>query len=119
MIESFTAEPSNLVPRGTPVSFQVITNDPTDPMLQLRWSATAGTLSTDTGNVVSWLPPKEPGVYVVSVIVTNRMGGFVTGIQNLTVQPDGATRLVGPIVATPPPPTPAPAPIPATDTTER
>ncbi|MNS27168.1 PKD domain protein [compost metagenome] len=122
IIQSFTANPSN-VTKGQPITFQVVASDPDRNPLQLNWAATDGTLSTNTGQVVSWLPPEKPGVYSVTVTVANGRGGFVTGTQNLTVQANGSAVIGGkpaspPVSETSPtppelPPLPSPSPRPS------
>lgn len=92
IIQSFTANPSNMVPQGQPITFTVVANDPGKQSLQFNWSATGGLLSTNTGRVVTWTPPTQPGIYTVSTIITNARGGAVTGTQNLTVLADGSIK---------------------------
>jgi hypothetical protein len=70
-----------------------VANDPDRQPLQFNWSATDGTLSTNTGQVVSWIPPAKPGTYTVMVTVANGRGGFATGAQNLIVQADGSAKI--------------------------
>lgn len=101
IIQSFTANPSN-VTKGQPITFQVVATDPERNPLQLNWAATDGTLSTNTGQVVSWIPPEKPGVYSVTVTVANGRGGFVTGTQNLTVQENGSAIIGGKPPSAPP-----------------
>lgn len=111
IIQSYTANPSNQVPAGQPITFQVLAYDPERDVLQYNWSATGGTLSTNSGHVVSWFPPDKPGIYTIMVTVANSRGGFVSGSLNLIVQADGTAGVGGtaPAGATPPPsPTPAP-----------
>jgi hypothetical protein len=113
IIQSFTANPSN-VTKGQPITFQVVAIDPERNPLQLNWAATDGTLSTNTGQVVSWIPPEKPGVYSVTVTVANGRGGFVTGTQNLTVQANGSAVIGGkPASPTPPVPVLSPSPLPS------
>jgi hypothetical protein len=92
IIQSFTANPSNIVPQGQPITITVVANDPGKQSLQFNWASTGGLLSTNTGRVVTWTPPEKPGVYTVSTIITNARGGAVTGTQNLTVLADGSIK---------------------------
>jgi hypothetical protein len=92
IIQSFTATPTN-VTQGQAITFQVLAHDPDRQPLQLNWSATDGTLSTNTGHVVSWIPPATPGTYTVMVTITNGRGGFATGAHNLVVQADGSAKI--------------------------
>ncbi|MDB5102261.1 MAG: hypothetical protein JWM80_6682 [Cyanobacteria bacterium RYN_339] len=92
IIQSFTANPSNVVPQGQPITFTVVANDPGKQSLQFNWASTGGILSTNTGRVVTWSPPEKPGIYTVSTIITNSRGGAVTGTQNLTVLADGSIK---------------------------
>ncbi|MNS27167.1 hypothetical protein D3C72_591110 [compost metagenome] len=87
----------------------MVASDPDRNPLQMNWAATDGTLSTNTGQVVSWIPPEKPGVYSVTVTVANGRGGFVTGTQNLTVQENGSAVIGGkpsspPVAVSPMPP---------------
>ena len=75
IIQSFTANPTNDVPKGQPITFTVVAHDPNNEVLQFNWSATGGTISSNTGQVVSWMPPEKPGVYTVSVTISN-VNGF-------------------------------------------
>lgn len=108
IIQAYTANPTNTSTAGQPITFQVVAHDPENEVLQFNWSATGGTLSTNTGQVVSWMPPEKPGVYTVMVTVANGRGGFVMGSQNLTVQGDGTAGLGG----KPSSPVPTPTPVP-------
>jgi hypothetical protein len=92
IIQSFTATPTN-VTQGQAITFQVLAHDPDRQPLQFNWTATDGTLSTNTGLVVSWIPPAKPGTYTVMVTVTNGRGGFATGAHNLVVQADGSAKI--------------------------
>jgi hypothetical protein len=103
------------VTQQQPITFQVVAYDSENEVLQFNWSATGGTLSTNTGQVVSWIPPTSPGVYTVMVTVANGRGGFVMGSQNLTVQGDGTAAIGGkpgsPVPV--PPPSAAPSVLPS------
>jgi hypothetical protein len=102
IIQSFTANPTN-VTQGQPITFQALAHDPDNQPLQFNWTATSGTLSTNTGQVVSWIPPAQPGTYTVMVTVTNGRGGFATGAHNLIVQADGSAKIgVTPMASAPP-----------------
>jgi PKD repeat protein len=92
IIQSFTATPTN-VTQGQAITFQVLAHDPDGQPLQFNWSATDGTLSTNTGQVVSWTPPAQPGTYTVMATVSNGQGGFATGAHNLIVQADGSAKI--------------------------
>lgn len=116
IIQAFTANPTN-VTQQQPITFQVVAYDSENEVLQFNWSATGGTLSTNTGQVVSWIPPTTPGVYTVMVTVANGRGGFVMGSQNLTVQGDGTAGIGGkpgspvPVPTVVPSPQPSPTPV--------
>lgn len=94
VIQSFTANPTNHVPQGQAITFTVVAYDPAHGVLQYNWSCTGGTLSSNSGAVVSWTPPTKAGIYTVSVTIQNGAnGGFVMGSQNLTVEGDGSTNV--------------------------
>ena len=113
VIHAFTANPSNFVPAGQPITFQVVAHDPADQPLQFNWASTGGTLSATTGQIVVWSPPEKPGTYTVSTMISNARGGATSGHQNLIVQADGSAKLTPaePTPAAPEPAKPAPAPI--------
>lgn len=115
VIHAFTANPSNFVPAGQPITFQVVAHDPADQPLQYNWSATGGTLSATTGQLIVWNPPEKPGTYTVSAMISNARGGATSGHQNLIVQADGSAKLTTPEVPkeepAPAPAKPAPAPV--------
>ena len=114
VIQAFTANPSNLVPAGQPITFQVVAHDPADQPMQFNWSATGGTLSTTSGQLVVWTPPEKAGTYTVSTMISNARGGATSGHQNLVVQADGSAKLTAePAKAPTPaaPPSAAPAPV--------
>lgn len=120
VIHAFTANPSNFVPAGQPITFQVVAHDPADQPLQYNWAATGGTLSATTGQIIVWNPPEKPGTYTVSTMISNARGGATSGHQNLIVQADGSAKLTAepaPAPAAPkvePKPEPVkPAPLPA------
>jgi hypothetical protein len=102
VIQAFMANPSNLVAQGQPITFTVVANDPNHDPLQFNWSSTGGTLSTNTGRVVTWIPPADAGTYTVSAIITNGRGGVVTGSQNLMVLADGRVNTAATAHALPP-----------------
>jgi PKD domain len=113
IIQAYTANPTNTTSAGMPITFQVVAHDGEDDVLQYNWSATGGTLSTNTGQVVSWIPPDRSGVYTVTVTVANGRGGFVMGSQNLTVQGDGTAGIGGKPIGPVPTPTPVPSIMPS------
>ncbi len=114
VIQAFTANPGNFVPAGQPITFQVVAHDPADQPLQYNWSATGGTLSATTGQLIVWTPPEKAGTYTVSTMISNARGGATSGHQNLIVQADGSAKLTAepaPAPKTEPQPTPQPAPV--------
>ncbi len=117
IIQSYTANITQVQP-GQPITFTVVAHDPEDQPLQYNWSATGGTLSGNTGQIVSWDPPEKAGIYTVSVIVSNARGGATTGALNLTVK---ASTQAPAVPAATPVPTPSPAasvtPVPAASVT--
>jgi hypothetical protein len=107
IIQSYTANITQVEP-GQPITFTVVAHDPEDQPLQYNWSATGGTLSGNTGQIISWDPPEKPGIYTVSVIVSNARGGATTGALNLTVK---AGASPAPAATPEPAATPTPAPV--------
>ena len=98
----------------------MVATDASRGALQFNWASTGGVLGTNTGRIVTWTPPDEPGNYTVSTIITNANGGAVTGSQNLVVQANSlvAAKPALPAVVLPPvAASPTPTPVPVTHTT--
>lgn len=66
---------------------------PNDELLAPHWSASGGTLDTEVGSAVQWHTPEEPGLYEVTLVVSD---GVVRVGQRLVVE---VTAL--PVPATP------------------
>lgn len=117
IISAFTYSPTSGVGKDDAITFTVAANDVSGQPLQYNWSATQGTLSTNTGQAVSWRPTKpdgsfQPGLAVVSLIVSNGMH-TTTGSVNIMIGERGAAEPQPPVVGTPAPtPTPTPTPEP-------
>jgi len=111
VIQAFTANPSNFVEAGQPITFQVVAHDPGNQPLQYNWAATGGTLSTTTGQLVIWNPPTKAGTYTVQTMISNARGGATSGSQNLIVKADGSINLPGNPAPEPVAAKPAPAPV--------
>lgn len=61
----------------------VILVRPNGDLLTPRWSASGGTLDTEVGSAVQWHTPEEPGLYEVTLIVSD---GVVRMGQRLIVE---------------------------------
>jgi hypothetical protein len=109
IIDSFTQNISEVKP-GQPITFTVVAHDPNKKQLQFNWSSTGGTMSGNTGRVVSWDPPDAPGIYTVTVVIANGDGGVATGSLNMTVRSTPASA-----VPATPKPTVAPTAVPTQD----
>jgi hypothetical protein len=95
LILSFTANPLNTVGQGDSLTFNVDVIDEDNDTLKYTWSSTGGTLSSNTGRLVSWTPPTKSGVYTVLVSISDGKGGTAEGAQNLIVKADGSVELSG------------------------
>jgi hypothetical protein len=93
-ITSFTSNPTNTTTPGQAITFALDVVDLDGDVLKYTWTATGGTLSTNTGRSVIWTPPASAGVYVVQVSISDQKGGTAEGSQNVTVKADG-TATVG------------------------
>ncbi len=72
--------------RGFAQTGEVSLIKPNGELLQPRWTASGGSLETDTGAQVTWLAPAESGAYTLTLIVSD--GVIRVGQQlQLTVEP--------------------------------
>lgn len=85
IINAISTSPSNLV-KGQPVTFDVKATDPNGKPLEYRWGSSKGVLSATTGQLISWTPPDEAGVFAVQVVVVNSDGKASSGTINLIVE---------------------------------
>lgn len=85
VIQAFTANPGPVARPGQVLTMHVVARDPVDGVLRYHWTSTGGTLSTDTGQLVSWHPPAAPGAYAVTVLVANGRGQTSTAVLNVRV----------------------------------
>jgi hypothetical protein len=92
-ITSFTSNPTNTTTPGQAITFALDVVDPDGDVLKYTWTATGGTLSTNTGRSVIWTPPASAGVYVVQVSISDQKGGTAEGSQNVTVKADGTVTV--------------------------
>lgn len=87
-IQALSANPTN-VTKGQPITVTIKAADPKQQPLEYTWSATGGTLSTTSGQLVQWTPPTTAGTYTINVLVSNGTGGSTAGSLNLTVDAEG------------------------------
>lgn len=118
IIHALDYSPKTGVGKDDAITFTVVAADPQGQPLQYVWTATRGTLSTNSGQTVSWRPTKpdgsyEPGLATVSLLVSN--GAYTaTGSVNIMIGERGAAKPEVPVVGTPAPmPTPEPTASPA------
>jgi hypothetical protein len=88
IIQSFTANPNNVIKVGEKITFQVSAFDSARSPLQYNWSSTDGILSTNAGQMVIWQAPQTPGTYTVMVGIANQNGGYVSASLNVLVDPN-------------------------------
>lgn len=99
IINAISTSPSNLV-KGQPVTFDVKATDPSGKPLEYRWGSSKGVLSATTGQLISWHPPAEDGVYAVQVVVANSDGKATSASINLIVEGNGIKE-EAPVIAPP------------------
>lgn len=92
-ITSYTANPTNTTTPGQAITFTLDVVDPDGDILKYSWSATGGTLSTNTGRSVNWTPPSTAGTFIVQVSVSDQKGGSAEGSQNIIVKEDGTAKV--------------------------
>ena len=83
VIQAFTANPGPVAKPGQILTMHAVAQDPAGGVLRYHWTATGGTLSTDSGQLVAWHPPAEPGAYAVTVLVADGRGATSTAVLNL------------------------------------
>lgn len=112
VINALTTNPSSVtVTNGQPLTMQVAASDPNGEALSFNWSATGGTLNSTTGQLIYWVPPSTPGLYSVSVVVTDAHGASTSGSVNVTVNGQGQAVVAPSAPTAPPVPTPAVRPV--------
>lgn len=92
-ITSYTANPTNTTSAGQAITFTLDVVDPEGDILKYSWTATGGTLNTNTGRSVLWTPPSEAGTHVVHVSISDQKGGSAEGSQNVIVKADGTAKV--------------------------
>lgn len=96
VINSFDHSPKELNNKDEKITFTVVASDrDKKDILEYKWSTTKGTLSSNTGEIVSWSPLKangncdfetNDGIATVSVLVSDGSGGTATGQTNIRVE---------------------------------
>ncbi len=96
VINSFDSSPKELNNKDEKITFTVVASDrDKKDILEYKWSATKGTLSSNTGEIISWSPLKSngscdfensEGIAVVSVLVSDGNGGTATGQTNVRIE---------------------------------
>lgn len=120
VIQGFTYSPNGAISKNDAIVFNVVAADPELQPLSYTWSATRGTLSTNTGQVVSWRPLKadgsfDPGLTQVTVLVSDGVQAKAA-TANIMIDAEGKATVQGTSGAQPTPAasaTPAPTPTPA------
>lgn len=92
-INSLVADADWTTPAG---SLQVTCNatDPDGDSLTYKWSASAGSIA-GADAVVSWIAPNEIGVYSITVVVDDGLGGNVTRTIGLTASTGTPPAIAG------------------------
>jgi hypothetical protein len=116
IIQAFDFSPKTGIDKDGTITFTVVANDPGGAPLQYNWTSTKGTMSSNSGQAVSWRPTKadgsfDPGLATVTLIVSNGMY-TTTGSVNIMIGERGAAEPQAPVVGTPATPAPTPTPLP-------
>ena len=118
IISVFDYSPKTGATKSDAITFTVTANDPEMAVLTYTWTSTKGTLSSNTGQSVSWRPTRadgsfEPGLAQVTLIVSDGAQS-TTSTANITIDAEGNSH-VDPIVIPSPSPeapaTPTPSPV--------
>jgi photosystem II stability/assembly factor-like uncharacterized protein len=91
LIASLTATPQNGL-----MALQVSASDPALSPLTFTWMAGQGDLSSTSSPAIFWRPPAAPGLYTVSVSVTDAQGLTSTASQQFQMSADGSVVPSGP-----------------------
>ena len=95
VIQVFTSNPSSGGTWDQSFTFSVEATSPGQTLLKYNWSATKGTLTSTTGKLISWQPPKEAGTFSVQVSVIDTVtGGQAVAAANITISNEGSVTVV-------------------------
>lgn len=84
-VDSIYATPENIAQGGTITLTAEASTLQSDQDYTFAWFASAGTLSSETGDTVTWKAPDEPGIYTITVHATD--GTFIgIGATNVGVE---------------------------------
>lgn len=83
VISAVTPAPASIL-TGAASAITCAASDPDGDSLVYAWSAASGTIS-GSGSSITWTAPSTPGVYTITVVVTDGYGGSVQNSTNVTV----------------------------------
>lgn len=89
VITSLLASTDTVVPGGT-ILFTVAANDPDGDPLTYAWSATGGSIPGTLASA-TWTAPSDPGVYTITVRVSDNRGGLTMASFDVLVTTTAAT----------------------------
>ncbi len=101
VISSITVSPSNRVIAENAVSISAEATSGSGLALSYTWSATGGSLSSNTGKSVIWTAPSSPGVYSITLVVSDGTNSVSDTINIVVVDPDAP--IINSLVASPNP----------------
>lgn len=101
VISSITVSPSNRVIAESPVSISAEATSGSGLALTYTWSANGGSLSSNTGKSIVWTAPSAPGVYIVTLTVSDGTNSVSDTINIVVVDPDAP--IINSLVALPNP----------------
>ena len=82
-ITELSAQPTT-VARGEVSASRCTAADPDGDVITYSWTCTGGSIS-GTGSTVTWTAPSTPGIYTVTVTVSDGKGGTATSNVSITV----------------------------------
>ena len=88
VISSITVSPSNRVIAESPVSISAEATSGSGLALTYTWSANGGSLSSNTGKSIVWRAPSAPGVYIVTLTVSDGTNSVSDTINMVVVDPN-------------------------------
>lgn len=83
-ISALTPSTTTVAPGGA-TTVTCSASDPEGDSLTYAWSAASGTLSSMSGNPVTWTAPSTPGTYTITCVAADGWGGSVQKSTNVVV----------------------------------
>lgn len=101
VIQSLTANPTQILKADQVISLNVEAFDENGDTISYTWSATMGLLSSTKGELVTWtalkpdgVTPEEPGVAVIQLFISDGKGGTDKADINIQIRENGTARVI-------------------------